>query len=110
MIALKPHPDLSSSSTKRDTLELRKQKTREKNNSYSIHVVSIFLILCDLSMGFKHNIGSILTNFLDEPINPLELYEHVNLLIGIVGPIEKRWFAGTMLHVTFVDHRPIKVK
>jgi hypothetical protein len=61
-------------------------------------------------MGFKHNVGSILANLPDKPINPLKMRGHVDLPIGVVCSIEERWFVGTMLHVAFVDHGPIKVE
>jgi hypothetical protein len=61
-------------------------------------------------MRFKHNISSILANLPDKPIDPMKIHGHVDLLIGIVCSIEERWFAGTMLYVTFVDHGPIKVE
>jgi hypothetical protein len=111
VIALKPHLDLPSGSTIEDSLELLKRKTREKNYASSaISVVLIFLILRDMSMGFKHNIDSILANLPNKPINPLEIRGHTNLLIGVVCSIEERWFAETTLHVAFVNHRPIKVE
>jgi hypothetical protein len=111
MIALKPHPDLPSGSTIGDSLKLLERKTREKNCvSSAISVVPIFLILRDTSTGFNHNVGSILANLLNKPINPLEMCRHADLPIGVVCSIEERWFAGTTLHVTFVDHRPIKVE
>jgi hypothetical protein len=110
VIALKPHPDLPSSSTIGDSLELLKQKTQEKNCASAISVVSIFLILCDTSTGFKHNEGSILANLSNKPINPLEMGRHVDLLIWIICSIEERWFAETTLHVAFMDHRSIKVE
>jgi hypothetical protein len=78
--------------------------------SYDISVVPIFLILRDTSMGFKHNVSSILANLSDKPINPLEMSGHANLPIRIICSIEERWFAGTTLHVAFMDHRPIKVE
>jgi hypothetical protein len=111
VIALKPHPDLPSGSTIGDSLKLLKRKTREKNyTSSAISVVPIFLILRDTSTEFKHNIGSILANLLDKPINPLKMHGHADLLIEIVCFIEEQWFAETTLHVAFVDHGPIKVK
>jgi hypothetical protein len=111
VIALKPHPDLPSSSTTGDSLELLKRKTREKNcASSAISVVLIFLILRDTSTGFKHNINSILANLPKKPINPLEMRGYVNLPIEIICSMEERWFAGTTLHVAFVDHGPIKVE
>jgi hypothetical protein len=61
-------------------------------------------------MGFKHNVSSILTNLPNKPINLLEMCGHANLPIGVVCSIEERWFAGTTLHVAFVDHRLIKVE
>jgi hypothetical protein len=63
-----------------------------------------------MSTGFKHNVSSILANLPDKLINPLEMSEHADLPIGIICSIEEWWFAGTMLHVAFVDHRPIKVE
>jgi hypothetical protein len=90
MIALKPHPDLPSSRTIRDSLELRKRKTREKNSASSvICVVPILMILSGMSTRLKHNKSSILTNLPDKPINPLKMYGHVNLLIGIVCSIKE---------------------
>jgi hypothetical protein len=109
VIALKPHLDLPSGSTIGDSLELLKRKTREKNcASSAISVVPIFLILRDTSMGFKHNIGSILVNLPDKPINPLKIREHADLPIGVVCSIEEWWFAGTTLHVAFMDHDRLK--
>jgi hypothetical protein len=61
-------------------------------------------------MRFKHNVSSILVNLSDKPIDPLKMREHTDLLIGIVCSIEEWWFAGTTLHVAFVDHGPIKVE
>jgi hypothetical protein len=91
MIALKPHLDLQSGSTIGDSLELLKRKTREKNYASSaISVVLIFFILCDTSTGFKHNVGSILANLQNKPINPLEMRRHVDLPIGVVCSIEER--------------------
>jgi hypothetical protein len=111
MIALKPHPDLPSSSTIRDSLKLLKRKTREKKCvSSAISVVPIFLILHDSSTGFKHNVGSILANLPNKPINPLEICGHVDLPIGVVCSIKEWWFAGITLYVAFVDHGPIKVE
>jgi hypothetical protein len=111
VIALKPHPDLPSSSTIGDSFELLKRKTREKNcASSAISVVPIFLILCDTSTGFKHNVSSILANLPNKPINTLEMRGHADLSIGIICSIEERWFAGTTLHVAFVDHEPIMVE
>jgi hypothetical protein len=111
MIALKPHPDLLSNITIRDTLKLKKQKTQKENSSCSaICVVPIFLILQVLGTGFKHNEGSILTNLSDKSINPLEMCGHTNVPIGIIGPIKKQRFAETTLHIVFVDHRLIKVE
>jgi hypothetical protein len=109
MMALKAHPDLSSSRTNGDSLKLRKRNIREKNTATpAIYVVLIDLILSNVS--FKHNIISILTNHLNFPINLLKMCGHVNLPIGVVCSIEERWFARTTLHVAFVDHGPIKVK
>jgi hypothetical protein len=111
VIALKPHSDLPSSSTIGDSFELLKRKTREKNcTSSAISVVPIFLILRDMSTGFKHNVSSILVHLPNKPINFLEMRGHADLPIGIVCSIEKWWFARTTLHVVFVDHRPIKVQ
>jgi hypothetical protein len=111
VIALKPHPDLLSSSTIGDSLELLKRKTREKNcASSAISVVPIFLILHDTSTGFKHNVGSILANLPNKAINPLKMRGHADLPIGVVCSIEEWWFAGTTFHIAFVDHRPIKVE
>jgi hypothetical protein len=61
-------------------------------------------------MRFKHNISSILTNLSDKPINPLKICGHANLPIGVVCSIEQQWFAGTTLHVAFMDHGPIKME
>jgi hypothetical protein len=63
-----------------------------------------------MSMGFKRNVGSILANLPNKPINPLEMRRHADLLIGVVCSIEERWFAETTLHVSFMDHGPIKVE
>jgi hypothetical protein len=111
VIALKPHPDLPSGSTIGDSLKLWKRKTQEKNcASFAISVVLIFLILHDTSTGFKHNVSSILANLPNKPINPLKMRGHADLPIGIICSIEEQWFAGTMLHVAFVDHGLIKVE
>jgi hypothetical protein len=72
--------------------------------------VLVFLILRDTSTGFKHNISTILANLPNKPINPLEMCGHADLPIGIICSIEERWFAGTMLHVVFMGHGPIKVE
>jgi hypothetical protein len=109
VIALKLHPDLSSSHTIRDSFELRKRKTREKNTaSNAICVVLIDLILNNVS--FKHNIISILTNLPNFSIYPLKMCGYVNLPIGVVYSIKERWFAETLPHAAFVNHGPIKVE
>jgi hypothetical protein len=66
--------------------------------------------LCDTSIGFKHNEGSILANLPNKPINLLEMGGHADLPIWIICSIEERWFAETTLHVAFVDQRSIKVE
>jgi hypothetical protein len=66
--------------------------------------------LRDTSTGFKHNVGSILANLLNKSINPLEMHGHADLPIGVVCSIEEWWFAGTTLHIAFVDYGPIKVE
>jgi hypothetical protein len=38
------------------------------------------------------------------------MHGHADLPIGVVCSIEEWWFARTMLHVTFVDHKPIKME
>jgi hypothetical protein len=63
-----------------------------------------------MSTGFKHNVGSILANLPDKPINPLKMHGHADLSIGVVCSIEERWFAETTLYVAFIDHGPIKMK
>jgi hypothetical protein len=111
MIDLKPHPDLLSSHTIGDSLKLRKQKTREKNNmSPTICVVPSLLLQSGMSTRFKRNVSSILTNLSDLPINALKMCRHADLRIGVVCSIKERWLAGIVLHVAFVDHGPIKVK
>jgi hypothetical protein len=45
VIVLKPHLDLSSSSTIRDSLELKKQKTQEKNTLISTICIMPILLL-----------------------------------------------------------------
>ena len=78
--------------------------------SFAIFVVPILVILGGTGRDREHNVSSILANFPDEPINPLEMRRHADLPIRLVGPIKVRWFAGTTLHVAFVDHGPIKVE
>ena len=110
VIALKPHPDLPTSRTIRDSLELRKRKTREKNTASStICVVPFLLFLTGTGMRFKHNVCSILANLLDKPIDPLKMHGHADLPIGVVCSIEEWWFAGTALHVAFADQELAKV-
>jgi hypothetical protein len=70
----------------------------------------ILLLLSGMSTRFKHNVSSILTNLLDKPINPVKMCRHANLPIGVVCSIKELWFARTTLHVTFMDHGPIKVE
>jgi hypothetical protein len=111
VIALKPHPDLPSSRTIGDSLELRKRKTREKNTvSSTIYVVSILLSLSGTGTRFTHNVSSTIANLLDKPIDPLEMRGYADFPIGVVCSIEERWFAGTTLYVAFMDHGPIKVE
>jgi hypothetical protein len=57
-----------------------------------------------MSIGFKHNVSSILADLPDKPINLLKMHGHVDLPIGIVCSIEERWFTGTTLYVVFMDH------
>jgi hypothetical protein len=87
VIALKPHPDLSSSSTIRDSLKLRKGKTRKENTtSLTIYVVLVNLLLNDMSN--KHLVVRILTNLLNSLINSLKMHRHADLLVGVVCSIE----------------------
>jgi hypothetical protein len=58
----------------------------------------------------KHLVVRIFTNLPNSPINALKIRRHVDLLVGVVCSIEVRRFAGTALHVVFVDHRSIKVE
>ena len=109
VIALKPHPDLSSSSIIRDSLKLRKGKTQKENTtSLAICIVLVNLLLTDTSS--KHLIVRILTNFPNSLINALKMRRHVDLSGRVVCSIEVRWFVRTVLHVAFVDHGPIKVE
>ena len=109
MIALKPHPDLLSSSTIRDSLKLRKRKTRKENTmSLAIWVVLVNLLLTDTSS--KHLVVRILTNLPNTSINALKMRRHADLAVWVVCSIEVRRFAGTTLYITFVDHGPITVE
>ena len=88
MIALKPHPDLSSSSEIRNPLKLRKRKTKKENTtSLAISIVLVNLLLSDTST--KHNVISFLTNLLDPPVYALKMCRHADLLVGIVCSIEE---------------------
>jgi hypothetical protein len=109
MIAIKPHPDLSSSSIIRDSLKLRKRKTRKENTtSVAICVVLVNLLLIDMSS--KHLIVRILANLPNSPVNALKMRRHADLPVGVICFIEEWRLVRTMLHVTFVDHGPIKVE
>jgi hypothetical protein len=86
VIALKPHPDLSSSSTIRDS-QTQKGKTRNENTtSLAICVVLVNLLLTDTNR--KHLIVSILTNLLNSLINALKMRRHANLPVRVVCSIE----------------------
>ena len=109
VIALKPHPDLSSSRAIGDSLKLRKRKTQKENTtSLVICIVLVNLLLTDMSS--KHLVVSILTNLPNSPINALKMRRHADLPVGVVCSIEVWRFAGTALHVAFIDHGPIKVE
>jgi hypothetical protein len=58
----------------------------------------------------KHLVVRILTNLLNSSINALKMRRHVDLSVEVVCSIEVRRFVETAIHVTFVDHRPIKVE
>ena len=89
VIALKPHLDLSSSSTIKDSLKLRKRKTRKENTtSLAICVVLVNLLLSDMSS--KHLIVRILANLPNSPINALKMRRHADLLVGVICSIEER--------------------
>ena len=88
VIALKPHPDLSSSSTIRDSLKLKKGKTQKENTtSLAICIVLVNLLLIDTSS--KHLVVSILTNLPNSPINALKMHRYADLTVGIVCSIEE---------------------
>ena len=109
VIALKPHPDLSSSSTIRDSLKHRKGKTQKENTmSLVICVVLVNLLLTDTSS--KHLEVRILANLPNSPINALKMCRHADLPVGVVCSTEERWLAGTTLYVIFMYHGPIKVE
>ena len=109
MIALKPHPDLSSNRTIGEFLKLRKRKTQKENTtSFAICIVLVDPLLTDTSS--KHLVVRILTNLLNSPINALKMCRHVDLSVGVVCSIEVGRLARTTLHVAFVDHGPIKVE
>jgi len=57
----------------------------------------------------KNLVVGILTDLPNTPIQALEIRRHADLPINIVCTIEVRRLAGTVLHVAFVDHGPIKV-
>ena len=76
--------------------------------SLAICIVLFNLLLINTSS--KHLIVRILTNLLNSPINTLKMRRHTDLPVGVVCSIEVRRFAGTALHVAFVDHGPIKVE
>ena len=75
--------------------------------SLAISIVLVNLLLRDTST--THNVISFLTNLLDPPVYALKMHRHADLLVGVVCSIEERRFVGTMLHVAFMDHGPIKV-
>ena len=78
MIALKPHPNLSSSSTIIDSLKLRKGKTKKENaTSLAICIVLVNLLLTDMSI--KHLVVRILTNLPNSPINSLKMRRYADL-------------------------------
>jgi hypothetical protein len=109
VIAIKPHTDLSSSSTIRDSLKLRKQKTQKENTtSVVICVVLVNLLLTDTSS--KHLVVRILANLPNSPINALKMRRHVDLPVGVICSIEEWRLARTVLLVAFVDHGSIKVE
>ena len=107
--ALKPHPDISSSSTIRDPLKLGKRKTRKENTtSLAICIVLVNLLLTNMSSN--HLVVRILTNHPDLPVYALKMSKHADLPVRVVCSIEVGRLARTALYVTFVDHGPIKVE
>jgi len=76
--------------------------------SLAICVVLVNLLLTDTSS--KHLIVRILTNLPNTSINALKMRRHADLAVCVVCSIEVRRFAGTALHVVFVDHGPITVE
>jgi hypothetical protein len=87
VIALKPYPDLLSSSTIRDSLKLRKGKTKKENTmSLAICVVLVNLLLTDTSS--KHVVVRILKNLPNSPINALKMHRHVDLPVRVVCSIK----------------------
>jgi hypothetical protein len=71
-------------------------------------VVLVNLLLTDTSS--KHLVVRILINIPNSPINALKMRRHADLPVEVVCSVEVRRFAKTTLHVTFVDHGPIKVE
>jgi len=58
----------------------------------------------------KHLVVRILANLPNSSINALKMRRHADLLVGAICSIEERRFAGTTLHVAFMDHGPIKLE
>ena len=109
VIALKPHPDLLSSSTIRDSIKLRKGKTRKENTtSLGICVVLADMLLTNMSS--KHLEVRILANLPNSLVNALKMRRHADLPVGVICSIEERRFVGTTLYVIFMYHGPIKVE
>jgi len=108
VVAKKLTPDLSSHRGVRNTIKLSGRKTRQKSiTSPAICVVLINLLLTNTRS--KNLVVGILTDLPNTPIQALEIRRHADLPINIVCTIEVRQLAGTVLHVAFVDHGPIKV-
>jgi hypothetical protein len=92
-----------------NSLKLNKRETQEQSiESFVVRIMELNLNWSDLiTCSIKHSVE---TNILDAVPNTLKISRHADLLIWVVRPIEERWLANTMFHVTFMDFISIKVR
>jgi hypothetical protein len=101
--------DLMSHSQMSNLLKLSKRETWEQSiSSFVVRIMEFHFNRSDPSTrSIEHSIE---TNLLDMIPNTLKIWQHADLLVWVIHPIEKRRFGSTSFHVAFMDFRPIRIR
>jgi hypothetical protein len=79
-----------------NSFELKMRETREHIMSLVARIIEPNLKWSDSST--LDHISAIEANLPNLVPNALKIYQHVNLLVQVIYPIEEQWFANTTFH------------